>query len=251
VDLDWKRPVWTVDVSGHPAVLHRHARHRDHADLVWPSTASRPSSPPTKRSGRCRTGAFLARFHQSTRALDLGRRPTQPPPARSVVAELPWDEIERRIGAARSDWFRSLGERLTSRPIEAGVFDRPTGPVHGDVTVFNVLVDDDVQVVDLAYAGWSWSRTSFVAEELDTGRLQQLVRGYHRIEPMPDPGGRAGLVGDLGWLRSGRPGPPGPWSPPFASGCAPRPAPRWPGPAPGSCSRPAATRARSTSTWVG
>jgi len=149
-------------------------------------------------------GAFLASFHSasldSTAAVD-------PRPGGARLHELArivdWSQAEATMGSTEAvQLLRRLLDRFDADMASLDYPALDTCVVHGDPTTFNVLADGqpptpsglidfelaDVEapVADIAFSLWRSGRNAQDMQELDYGRVTQLVAGYQSTRPLSD-----------------------------------------------------------------
>lgn len=147
-------------------------------------------------------GRFLARFHIESLSVGTSHGPA---PRGTPLPRL--DDFIDRGGAALTMGSRSGAERLDQLLVRLGNDLRdlnyealPRCVAHGDATTFNILAvhgapvpsglidfelsDIEAAVADIAFCLWRSGRPSQAVRELDYGRVEALIAGYHALRPL-------------------------------------------------------------------
>ena len=232
--------VWLIDVDGRPVVLKRERPRQgggeddimwEHAFLEALASGGYPASRPLPLfDGRswCQTGnrrwgaftylpgrsllweplpdladagAFLARYHEAVRSIDVSmQRPTATPLGR-LRALMPWDRLPVATGSvANAQRFDGLVGAMEERLDAGGFFGTDAIIIHGDFTMDNLLIDGRPPGItglidfgsayrehwpaDLAFGLWRSGRAEAADVALDPDRVGRFLRGYHQVEPI-------------------------------------------------------------------
>lgn len=131
-------------------------------------------------------GALLARFHRASLEISpLSQRP----------GALPMEDC-------RPKSEKAIYERFQRELVDVGHHSATRCVVHGDCTVSNLLVDENLPEVvamidfalahlgppesDISFAQWVNGRTDQPAIALDADRVRAFVAGYHRVRPLTE-----------------------------------------------------------------